>query len=194
MNNMRAATVGLNYSNGPLYLMASYDQLWGPNNTKGGAPTAKPKAWTLGGTYDFKVVKLALAYGQQRGGILNPGSPFANMGSTNVTGVAVDFSGNGNGLGAVAFNQDASFNSYLVGLSAPIAGGHSVFGSWTMAQPSAGMRDIYNGKNQNTYSLGYTYDFSKRTNIYAYVSYQSNIAFVDSAMATTVGTGIRHRF
>ena len=194
MNNMRAVNVGLNYSNGPLYLAAAYDQAFGPNNLPGGAPVAKPKAWLLGGTYDFKVVKLALAYGQNRGGAWNPQSPFANWGYVDVTGVAVDYSGSGNSPSAIIFDQDAGYNSYLVGLSAPIGGAHKVFGSWTMAQPNSSLRDIYNGKNQNTYSLGYTYDFSKRTNMYAYVSYQSNWAFVDSAKSTIVGAGLRHRF
>ncbi len=195
MNNMRAVNLGLNYSNGPLYLAAAYDQAWGPNNTKGGAPAAKPKAWLLGGTYDFKVVKLALAYGQQRGGAWNPQSIFGtNQGYIDVANVAVDYSGSGNSPSSIIFDTNSGYNSYLVGLTAPIGGAHKVFASWTMAQPISSLREEYNGKNQNTYSLGYTYDFSKRTNMYAYVSYQSNWAFVDSAKSTIVGTGLRHRF
>lgn len=195
MNNMRAVTLGLNYSNGPLYLAAAYDQAWGPNNLKGGAPAAKPKAWLIGGTYDFKVVKLALAYGQQRGGMYQPMSIFGNnQGAIDVGSVSFDYAGSGNSPGAISFNTNAGSNSYLVGLSAPIGGAHNVFASWQMAQPISSLRDEYNGKNQNTYSLGYTYDFSKRTNLYAYVSYMSNWAFVDSAKSTIVGTGLRHRF
>ena len=195
MNNMRAVTLGLNYSNGPLYLAAAYDQAFGPNNLKGGAPSAKPKAWLIGGTYDFKVVKLALAYGQQRGGVYQPQSIFGtNQGYVDVAGQTFDFSGSGNSSGAIVFDTNAGNNSYLVGLTAPIGGVHNVFASWQMAQPVASLRDSYNGKNQNVYSLGYTYDFSKRTNIYAYVSYMSNWAFIDSAKSTIVGTGIRHRF
>ena len=201
MNNPRAVTLGLNYSNGPLYLMASYDQVWAPNNLKGGSSEAKPKTWILGGTYDFKVVKLALAYGQQRGGSFFPQSIFGtNSGYIDVNGIKTDYSGAGNAPSGVIFNQDSGFNSYLVGLSAPIGGAHKVFGSWQMAQPNSSQRDLYTaatgneGKNMNIYSLGYTYDFSKRTNLYAYVSYMSNWAFVDSAKSTVVGTGIRHRF
>ena len=195
MNNQRAVTVGLNYSNGPLYLMAAYDQAFGPNNLPGGTPASKPKAWLLGGTYDFKVVKLALGYGQQRGGVWGGNTIWgANNGYIDFGGKAADFSGSGNGPGSIIFEQDAGFNSYLVGLSAPIGGAHNVFGSWQMGQPNGNLRDSFGGKNMNTYSLGYTYDFSKRTNLYAYVSYVSNWAFVDSAKSTIVGTGIRHRF
>ena len=197
MNNMRAVTVGINYANGPLYLAAAYDQAFGPNNLPGGAPASKPKAWLLGGTYDFKVVKLALSYGQNRGGYFAPQSIFGtNQGYIDVNGTAVDYSGAGNSSSGILFNSNAGYNSYLVGLTAPFGGNQSVFASWTMAQPTGSARDLYNGNanNQNTYSLGYTYDFSKRTNVYAYVSYQSNWAFVDSAKSTIVGTGIRHRF
>ena len=194
MNNPRALTLGVNYANGPLYLMAAYDQAFGPNNLPGGAPASKPKAWMIGGTYDFKVVKLALGYGQQRGGAYSPASIFGtNNGYISVAGQSVDFSGSGNNNSGVVFAQDAGFNSYLVGLTAPIGGVHNVFASWNMGQPNSNLRDL-NGKNMNTYSLGYTYDFSKRTNLYAYVSYVSNWAFVDSAKSTIVGTGIRHRF
>ena len=197
MNNMRAITLGLNYSNGPLYLMASYDQAFGPNNLPKGAPASKPKAWLAGGTYDFKVVKLALAYGQQRGGTYAPQSIFGyNQGYIDVNGVAVDYSGAGNSSSGIIFDSNIGNNNYLVGLTAPIGGAQKVFASWQMAQPNGSLRDLYNGNanNMNTYSLGYTYDFSKRTNMYAYVSYVSNWAFVDSAKSTIVGTGLRHRF
>ena len=46
----------------------------------------------------------------------------------------------------------------------------------------------------NVYSLGYTYDLSKRTNLYAYGSYAKNYAFIDDLKSTAVGVGIRHRF
>ena len=201
MNNPRALTVGLNYSNGPLYVMASYEQAFGPNNLPQGAPASKPKAWMLGGTYDFKIVKLALGYGQQRGGTFAPMAIWGNnQGYITTNNTGVDYSGAGNSSSGIIFNQDIGNNTYLVGLSAPIAGGHNVFGSWQMAQPNSSLRDVMSeqtgrdGVNMNVYSLGYTYDFSKRTNLYAYVSYMNGWAFVEGAKSTIVGTGIRHRF
>lgn len=46
----------------------------------------------------------------------------------------------------------------------------------------------------NVFNLGYTYDLSKRTNLYAYGSYAKNYAFLDGVKSTAVGLGIRHRF
>jgi predicted porin len=56
------------------------------------------------------------------------------------------------------------------------------------------MKDVYNAQNQSAYNLGYTYDFTKRTNAYAYVSYMDNLATVDTAKSTVVGVGLRHQF
>ena len=46
----------------------------------------------------------------------------------------------------------------------------------------------------NVYSLGYTYDLSKRTNLYAYASYGDNYAFQRDATDTAFAVGLRHRF
>jgi len=59
-NNTHATTVGLGYLNGPLALLASYEQVNVP------ASADDIKHWWVGGTYDLKVVKLAAAYGQDK--------------------------------------------------------------------------------------------------------------------------------
>ena len=49
-------------------------------------------------------------------------------------------------------------------------------------------------ETMNSYSVGYTYDLSKRTNVYAYGSYATDYAFVDGLKSTAGGVGIMHRF
>jgi len=49
-------------------------------------------------------------------------------------------------------------------------------------------------ENLDVYSLGYTYDLSKRTDVYAFGSYAKGASFVDGNRITTVGVGLRHRF
>ena len=44
----------------------------------------------------------------------------------------------------------------------------------------------------STSTLGYTYDLSKRTNLYAYASYD-NYAFQRDATDTAFAVGLRHR-
>ena len=66
--------------------------------------------------------------------------------------------------------------------------------SWTMITPNTNMKDAYNAQNQSSYNLGYTYDFTKRTNLYAYAGQSVNYATIDTAKSTVVGVGMRHQF
>ncbi len=81
----------------------------------------------------------------------------------------------------------------MVGLTAPLGGATSLFGSWQMIDPK---NDELTGGDEtsNVFSLGATYDLSKRTNLYLYGSYAKNALFIDDAKSTAAGVGIRHRF
>ncbi|SAI68797.1 outer membrane porin protein [Bordetella ansorpii] len=176
--NNRAITTGVRYSGGPLQVVFTYDkQMLKPNQPS-------PDQFILGAAYDFEVVKLSLAYGRSRDGVMigqgydlmgglgNPNTPATGQGDTNDSFTW----------------KDLKINSYMVGLSAPIGGASSVFGSWQRADPNKGLETM------NVYSLGYTYDLSKRTNLYAFGSYNDAAAFVDGDKMLTVGVGLRHRF
>ncbi|CCJ51424.1 porin [Bordetella parapertussis] len=177
--NNRVLTTGLQYLNGPVNLALTYDR-FNPNDDRaGGKSDARVQQYAIGGTYDFEVVKLAAAFGQTRDGWFVG----QNMGTT-----------------PDGFNKLSSFmladgfraNSYMIGATVPL-GRSSVFGSWQRATPS---NDKLTGDDAtfNVYSLGYTYDFTKRTNLYAYASYGKNYAFQRDAKDTAVAMGIRHRF
>ena len=184
-NNVRQATLGATYTSGPAYVALTYDKVYAPTN----APSnANPSAWILGGTYDLKSVKLAAAYGQTRGGyLLGQGNGISGAGlSVNDSRVA--------GNGEYIFDQNMGYNSYLVGATVPVNAVSRVLVSYTMLTPNTNMKDAYNAQNQSAYNLAYTYDFSKRTNMYSYVSYMNNLATVDTAKSTVVGVGLRHQF
>lgn len=178
-DNTRAITTGLRYVNGPLNVALTYDQLNAANQVR---TDATPRSYMVGGSYDFEVVKLALAYARTTDGW------FAGPG-VNGNSLASDISG----VASNVFSDGFKANSYMLGLSAPIGGASSLFGSWQRVDPS---NDRLTGddENMNIYSLGYTYDLSKRTNLYAYGSYATNYAFLDDVKSTAVGVGIRHRF
>lgn len=184
-NNDRAFTTGLRYANGPLTVALSYDSINGSNGRGGDVST--PRVYAIGGAYDFEVVKLSLAYARTTGGWI--GGVAAN-GFSDVTG--------GPSLPKLGFADDFRANSYLVGLSAPIGAASNVFGSWQHVSVGGGDNkgaQLTGGKEtMNVYSLGYTYDLSKRTNVYAYGSYASDYAFINEAKSTAVGVGLRHRF
>ncbi|OZI39174.1 porin [Bordetella genomosp. 1] len=178
-DNVRAITAGARYVNGPLNVAIAYDQLNASNNQSQAAVDAKPRSYGIGAAYDFEVVKVSAAYFRTTDGWFTTSNP------TGLTGDAA--------FGTNAFADGFKANSYLVGLSAPIGGASSLFGSWQRVDPS---NDVLTGgdSNMNVYSLGYTYDLSKRTNLYAYGSYAKNYAFLDDVKSTAVGVGIRHRF
>ncbi|ARP89854.1 porin [Bordetella genomosp. 9] len=195
--NQRGITAGLRYVNGPLNLAAGYDQINRPHtaadtNSDAAGTGDRIRAWLVGGAYDFEVVKLSLAYGQTRGGWIQASS---------LTGL---FTSGGNPLGSSFFpsniySDDFKTKQWMVGLSAPIGGATSVFGSWqrvNVSDSSLYTSGTYLGEdsNMNVYSLGVTYDLSKRTNLYALGSYTKNYGFVDDLKSTVVGVGIRHRF
>lgn len=186
-NNTRQISLGAKYANGPIYVAASYDKLYGANGITGGAPDASPSEWNLGGSYDFKVVKVDAVYGQTRGGWMNGQG---NSGATGATLGGVAAFGNG----ANIFDQNWGVNSYQIGLSAPVGGAGKVMASWNMAAPNGNMQDAYGASNMSVYSVGYTYDFTKRTNLYTYVSYANNYGTIDGLKSTTLGVGMRHQF
>jgi len=178
-DNNRVLTVGMQYVNGPLNLAAAYDRFDPTNDRVGGKSAARIQEYIIGGSYDFEVVKLAAAFGQTRDGWFVG----QNMGTT-PEGM--------NTLGSFKLADGFRANSYMIGATVPL-GRHAVFGSWQRA--TAG-NDKLTGDDAtfNVYSLGYTYDFTKRTNLYAYASYGDNYAFQHDARDTAVAVGVRHRF
>ena len=178
-NNQRAITLGANYVSGPLTVTATYDQIMPQDGVGNNAPT--PKQWIVGGSYDFQVVKASLAYGQTRNGWIAGTQPM-----------------NGSGLnpswtnGAVLYNEGFAVNSYLVGLSAPVTVASKVFASYQAANPVGNLSGV--GSAQSIYSVGYDYNFSKRTTAYAAVSYANNYMMIDGAKSTVLMTGVRHQF
>ncbi|AHV91363.1 porin [Bordetella holmesii] len=181
-DNTRAITTGLRYTNGPLNVALSYDQLNASNKLPNAQTNATPRAYAIGGSYDFEVVKLALAYGRTTDGWF--------------TGQALPSGSTLFGFTSNVFADGFKANSYMVGLSAPIGGASNVFGSWQMVDPSNNKLTNVKGADEtmNVFSLGYTYDLSKRTNLYAYASYAKDYAFIDGVKSTAVGVGLRHRF
>jgi predicted porin len=183
-NNSRQLTVGAKYANGPIYAAASYEKAYAADSTTQNGNSVGN--WNIAGSYDFKVVKLAVGYGQTRDGF------WAGSGAGG-TGASLATAPNGTTNGLV-FAPGVGYNSYIVGATIPVNAVSRVLVSWTMITPNTNMQDAYNASNQSSYNLGYTYDFTKRTNIYAYVGQSVNYATIDTAKSTVVGLGMRHNF
>ncbi|WP_025136375.1 porin [Achromobacter sp. DH1f] len=181
-DNTRAITAGLRYDNGPLMGFATYDQLNASNQLSQNQVDATPRSYIVGGSYDFEVFKVALAYNRITDGWF-AGKSLPNGGSI----------GTFTGTPSYAFAKGFRSNSYMLAVAAPVGKSGGAFASWQRAD--ANSKQLTGGDSaSNTYSLGYNYNLSKRTDLYAVASYTTNWAFLDNAKATEVNMGIRHRF
>jgi predicted porin len=178
-DNNREINAGVQYLNGPLNVAVTYDRLDPTDAAVGGQSNARPQEYILGATYDFEVVKLAAAFGQTFDGWFTG----QNMGTT-PAGV--------NKFGNFTLADGFKANSYMLGLTVPL-GANSIFGSWQHADPNNN-RLTGGDANMNVYSIGYNYDLSKRTALYAYASYANNFAFQEDTSDRAVAIGVRHRF
>ncbi|MDR2678239.1 MAG: porin [Zoogloeaceae bacterium] len=133
------------YTNGPVDVALSYHQLKvGDGSGLGTVSAAVDNItnFTLGGTYDFRVVKLAALYAE----------------------TDVNYEG---GLGL----KDQTLKNWLIGVTVPF-GKSAIQASYNQSKLDKGVLGTLNGLTGNAgkarqYAVGYTYSFSKRTNVYA---------------------------
>lgn len=181
----RALSIGLRYANGPLTVAGMFDN-YQPNGDS--TNTTAVKQWNIGGTYDLKMVKIHAAYGQNIDGIVEGNSTLNN---------AETSGGDTNTGGGVFYVPGARTNSWMFGLTAPVGAAGSLFGSVQQMIPGGEFKQTLGGVStatQTVASLGYTYNFSKRTNVYAFYSYMNNVAMFEGATSNQVGVGVRHKF
>ncbi|NEX64772.1 porin [Noviherbaspirillum galbum] len=165
--------IGLSYVGGPLNIQASYQ------NTDGvalGAATTQLGSIIVPAGLGAATVTVKNAF---MGGMYDFGLIKAHLGYGDTK------------LGAVG---TTTIRNYLVGASAPVAGGTAI-ASWNRTN----LRDIAAGAS-NQYAFGYSYPLSKRTNLYTSASYTRNDGGVRLSAASNGDSarefqaGIRHVF
>ena len=176
----RAVSLAARYASGPVLLAAMFDTYYSPS----GPGATDVKQWNVGATYDFKVLKLHGAFGQNIDG---------RVSGTNVLSNVATSGGDANTRGAVFYEPGARTNQWMLGLSAPVGGAGKVFASIQQLRPGGDFTMGERG-NQTTSSLGYTYNLSKRTNFYAYYSYMTGASMYSGAKSQILGAGVRHLF
>lgn len=184
-------SAAVRYKAGPWNVAASFDRSRGLDDHKQAQDYAV-KNWMLSGTYDFKVLKLALAYGQDRNGKLNRPAGIKDVAGTQPT------LGGHNIIGA--YNRDGfkSHNTY-VGVAAPLGPGKLGL-AWLRS--SSNLDDVFydhtghglRSQTQNIYAAQYTYPLSKRTLLYVHGSYATGMAYVRDLKGKAAGVGINHQF
>lgn len=185
-DNPRQFDAVLSYTNGPLFVGASFTQLNPSHATNTDNATVREEV--LGATYNFGFARLHAAYSRTTDGFISgptatldgDGSPLTNL------------------FGKSA-HKGIKQNSYMLGFTAPVAASTSLFGSWQHASLSragnlGGDWATYGGQTENIFSLGATYNLSKRTDLYAATSYAKGYSNVRGQKATDFVVGLRHQF
>ncbi|MGB6007602.1 porin [Castellaniella sp.] len=180
-NRGSRVSVGALYANGPIGVGASYDR---QSQTTAGYDAAT--SWQLNGSYDFEVVKLGLAYGQDRHGKLGWNGSAAGIVGKTMAGLLP--------VGGDLTN-DFKSNNYHVGLSAPLGGG-TLYAGWNYSTSNLDDSDKWGDEagNISAYQLNYVYPLSKRTSVYTYASYMKNIGYVKDLKGPEAGIGLNHKF
>ncbi|HJH23974.1 MAG TPA: porin [Paenalcaligenes hominis] len=113
--NNSMLTTGLRYANGPVAVAASYDRLRSGSrydlNTGAYSQFKHQSAWNVSGSYDFEVVALSLAFGQDYDGAFGEG-----------------------------YAKKFDYNNYAVALAFPIGEG-KLSGSYSLSQPRKEAKD-----------------------------------------------------
>ena len=207
----RFYSIGATYNNGPLAAYFAVDSI--NYKTAGYAATSNYAGQeddiedsltvTLGGSYDFDVVKVYL--GAQY---------FDEVKLSSLGGVVNDLWDAKWGTGDNAVKAVDAFRLKGYGISltgdAPLAGGKAMFGiGYVDAEAADSMADLAKGTGYEDaelqryiVSVGYDYPFSKRTDVYAVASYTQDQ--IDYKSGTTskewepssysLYVGLRHRF
>ena len=185
MDNVRVFTSGATYTDGPLYLMTSYD-VYMPSVSAAEGNFINASAWIFGASYMFNTSTLSAAYGQSRNGWANSLQTLIDLQRP------ISF---GNADSSIVFNSNVAVNSYVVGLTTVMNEVNTLFSIIQVAAPTGAMRNnMPNSSTQSMIGFGYVHDLSRRTNIYAFTGYVNNYALVDGVKSVTVGAGVRHSF
>ena len=205
-------TTGLGYTSGPIYVGASFDYVNAKrtvvNNNVRSSVESKTKAWNIGGTYDFDVVKLHLMYGGQRDGAIAGDLGLAARGWDYVNGAFVP-SNPVTGFSSKGLRQ----HSWLAGLSAPVGDAGKVMFSYAGntvkntvknkdALPDVKVKSLKVKFKSHNFALGYRHSLSKRTSVYGVASYgwsnakERYTGFNGKAKTTASQAviGLQHRF
>lgn len=180
-----ALTGGIRYTNGPWAAAATFDRLSKAEDQPGsGTGTGTLTAWQAGIAYDFEVVRLSLAIGQDRGGRIAPGNN--NLGELGVTLPVI------NGRHLDGFRA----TNYLLGLTMPMGDPGTLLAALTASDSNLEGTTVGDNGFETQYgvNLGYTYSLSKRTNLYAVGTYLRNASYIDGSRSQEYRVGLLHRF
>lgn len=197
-SNLRALTVGARYQSETLNVVATFDAALPPKSIPAGqtpypvtdnaaAPTLKQ--WILGAnfkTHPRSPFTWAVAVGQSFNGAFSGQTPGNNFIGTSLPTDT---------LGAqILFAPGYNTASYLVGVTWQLDPVQQIFASWQAIEPRMNIQTVAPLAFAQTVSVAYTYNFSARTNFYAWTSAGNNFQLFAGSSSFEIGIGLRHLF
>lgn len=177
-----AASLALQYRQGPFLAVATWDKVYLKQSVL--PYKVHPQAWQLGLQYDMGFATVSAAWSRQSSGYtsldgMDPGAPDL-------------------GLGAAGFLAGGHVDAYLLGLAIPVGHGQVQL-QWSLAKPSWTWDNGERARSAQLATLGYVYDLSPRTHLYAMAGvaqrYSLEDAFVQGQGTTTrYMAGLTHSF
>jgi len=187
-NKNRFLSVGLRYANGPVLLSAAYNQ----TNLANNAGNTTPKVWLVGGTYDLQVVKLHGAFGQSIDGLVGNAKILGtNSSGGSVLGLNGVF---GDGASGILAIKGSRSNNWMIGASAPVGDAGRFLISFQQQIPGGLFKEEGWLATQSIVGVGYTYNLSNRTSLYASYNYANNLYMLSGVKAYQVAVGVLHNF
>ncbi|MGX9936531.1 porin [Advenella kashmirensis] len=178
---VKAITASAIYRKDKLVALASFDRVSKVANAAGNKGSIK--AWHVGAAYDFELLRLSLMYGQDIDGRIA-------LGLTNVNLLPAPVP-----VPNMSYRDGFKAHNYHIGMTVPIGNGkllaafaasHSNLEGRTVSSRGVGI--------QQAYSLGYSYDLSKRTSLYTVGTYMKNPDYLRGAVAQEYRIGMMHWF
>lgn len=163
--NASVSTLGARGAFGPVVLVGTYEAI----NNPSGAPDAKHTQ--LGAVIDVKVLKIHAAWASEKNQITGFGPRRGN-------------------LAQVVAGSENKAMSYAIGATVPVGSGNILF------QYQNRDMDIETPTIQDhrTMALGYTFPFSRRTNMYAYFADTEQKNIQSTSDRKELSVGLRHTF
>jgi len=183
---LRVLSAGLLYQDSGLTLAAGYDKALAPTGAPTGLSYKGPSAWLTGAKYDFKLFAVSAIVGQSFDGSFDgqlPGPAWANSGLASTTPNA-----------AIRFQDGYDSASIFLGVSVPIRGNWTLFGSWQLMQPRGVLAASSDTAAQQVLSLSVLNQLSQRLTFYTYLSGATNYAMIKTAKSQVLGAGLAYTF
>jgi len=96
--------------------------------------------------------------------------------------------------GGVVFADGAKNSAYNINLLVPVGAAGRVMAAYSAQKNEGVLSELGLTSTQNTYGLGYQYDFSKRTTGYAIYTYVNNYLGISGLSGNAAYVGMRHTF